>query len=300
MSISPRTISHCSEVVPISPNQLPDLTLEPETVYSIPFGDIDSLAKDIVQRLQVLDFPIQGKCVEALLFSCETKGVHMQKRAGTNTSRPYVVEIPGGAVEQEDQTLQLASLRELLEESGISILGARPHIDGYFYFWNHVGSTTGSNKWLIKFVFGYAISGRDVWLFNDRRWDSDLKMPKGTSSILFDPEEVSDVLSITEDGLKEMILWDPNNRKIAEDTKLLVIQRQTIAMLNHIFCSLPYLEGPQKDINRICYFEKASSSGIRLKMGEDSIPIARLQREGLEGIVERVTRRNFGVHLTSP
>jgi 8-oxo-dGTP pyrophosphatase MutT (NUDIX family) len=299
MSISPRTISHCSEVVPISPNELPDLILEPETVYSIPFGDIDSLAKDIVQRLQVLDFPIQGKCVEALLFSCETKRVHMQKRAGTNTSRPYVVEIPGGAVEQEDQTLQLASLRELLEESGISILGARPHIDGYFYFWNHVGSTTGSNKWLIKFVFGYAISGRDVWLFNDRRWDSDLKMPKGTSSILFDPKEVSDVLSITEDGLKEMILWDTTNRKIAEDPKHLVIQRQTLAILNHIFRSLPYLQGPQNDVNRICYFEKASNSDIQLKMGEVSISIVRLQKEGLEGIVKAVTRRNFGVHLTS-
>jgi hypothetical protein len=146
----------------------------------------------------------------------------------------------------------------------------------------------------------YAVSGRDVWLFNDRWWDSNFKTPKGTSSVLFDPEEVSDVLSITEEGLKDMILWDPNNRKIAEDTKVLVIQRQTIAMLNHIFCSVPYLEGPQEDINRICYFKKASSSGIRLKMGEDSVSIARLQREGLEEIVERVTRRNFDVHLTSP
>lgn len=269
-------------------------------IPAYPFGNIDSLAKDIVRRLQVLDFPIQGKCVEALLFSCETERVHMQKRAGTNTSRPYVLEIPGGAVDQEDQTLQLASLRELLEESGICILGARPHIDGYFYFWEHVGSTTGSNKWLIKFVFGYAISARDRWLFNHRCWDSDLKAPKGKSSILFDPEEVSDVLSITEDGLKDMILWDPNNRRIAEDTRVLVIQRQTIAVLNHIFCSLPNLEGPQKDTNRICYFEKASSSGIRLKMGDESISMARLQEEGLRGVVERVTKRNFGVHLTGP
>lgn len=299
MSISPLTTSRCSEVAPISPNQLQDLILEPETVYSIPFGDIDSLAKDIVQRLQALDFPIQGKCVEALLFSCETKRVHMQKRAGTNTSRPCIVEFPGGAVEEEDRTLHLASLRELLEESGISILGAHPHVHGYFYFWNHVGSTTGASKWLIKFVFGYAISGRDIWLFNDRRWDSELKAPRGISSLLFDPKEVSDVLSITEDGLKEMILWDTNNRKIAEDPKHLVIQRQTLAILKHIFCSLPYLEGPQNDVNRICYFEKASNSDLRLRMGKDNLSVVRLQQEGLAEIVEGVTRRNFGDQPTS-
>lgn len=85
MSISPHSIS-CDVVVPIPSIELQDVIFEPETVYAIPFGDIDSLAKDICQRLQDLGFDTQGRCVEALLFSFETKRVYMQKRAGTSTS----------------------------------------------------------------------------------------------------------------------------------------------------------------------------------------------------------------------
>lgn len=279
--------------------QLHDVIFEPETVYTIPISDIDTLAEGIHRRLRVLGFPIEGRCVEALLFSSETKRVHMQKRAGTGTSRPFILEVPGGAVEQEDNTLQLASLRELLEESGISILGANPLGHGYFYFWNHKNCTTGANKWLIKFAFAYAISGLDVWLFNDRNWDSELKMPKGNSSILFNRDEVSDVLSITEDALKEMILWDPKYPAIAKDPKRLVVQRETLAILEHIFHSLRCWERPQNDVNRICYFEKASDSDIQLKMRGQSLSLARLQQEGLAEMIQGVTKRNFGAHLTS-
>jgi hypothetical protein len=150
--------------------------------------------------------------------------------------------------------------------SGICILGANPLHHGYFYFWNHKNSTTGASKWLIKFVFAYAISELDEWLFNDRNWDGELKMPKGNSSILFDQDEVSDVQSITENALKDMILWDPNYRAIAEDPSCLVLQRETLAILEHLFHSLPCWEGSQNDVNRICYFEKASNSDIYLKM----------------------------------
>jgi hypothetical protein len=135
-------------VIPISSICLQDVPFAPETVYKISFQDIDSLATDLLRILHGKGFHVQGMSVEVFLLCSRSRRVHVQKRAGKNTSRPFVLEVPGGAKEECDKSLHLAALRELLEESGILVLG--PHFleDGFFYFWKHEKGTTGESKWL--------------------------------------------------------------------------------------------------------------------------------------------------------
>ncbi|KAJ5454943.1 hypothetical protein N7530_012712 [Penicillium desertorum] len=160
--MAPFKYIHDIQVVSITTGRFEDVAFKPETVYTITFSNIDDLSGDLRRILQAQGIPVVGMFVGGR----------------KSTSRPLILELPGGAVEQLEETLQLAGLRELLEECGISILGAQPRSHSYFYFWNHSSRTSGANKWLAKIVFVYAISDLDAWLLNNRIWDSELKMPK--------------------------------------------------------------------------------------------------------------------------
>lgn len=267
------------------------MKFNPETVYKTSFADIDRSAQNMLRILRDQGYHVNGKSVEVFLLSRETQRVRMQKRAGKNTSRPFALEVPGGGVEQGDKSFQLAGLRELLEETGSTILDAQPLRDGHFYFWKHKDRITGEHKWLIKFVFAYVISGRDTWLFNNRVWDSQLRGPKGNLSILFDPQEVSDTFSVTKSQLGEMILWDPQHPKLAEDPKHLIIGPQTRTILDDLFCLLPQLEESPSDANRICYFEKVKDSEtLEIQMDGKTISI---QDKDLADLIEGVREGHF-------
>ncbi|KAJ5160988.1 uncharacterized protein N7482_007992 [Penicillium canariense] len=216
----------------------------------------------------------------------------MQKRAVKNTSRPLVLEVPGGARDPLDKGLHLAALRELLEERGILLLKAVPLQKGFFYFWKHEDRKTGHWIWLIKFVFAHTVSERDAWLFNERVWNSDRNEPTGQISTLFDPEEVSDTFSVTALDLKGMIMWNPEHQKEASNPKLLVVQKQTYNILEHLFYLLPHMAESYDDKNRICYAKRSPISGeTYLRMDGQAVSRSRLRAEGLLDLAEGAMKR---------
>ncbi|KAF5855573.1 hypothetical protein ETB97_008972 [Aspergillus alliaceus] len=260
------------EIIPVPLENLQDTKYRFDTIYTMSSGFSDELVND-------------------LLLTLLKKGLESK-------ASPPALEVPGRATEEGDINLLFSACRELLEENGILILCAKPLNNFYIYLWIHKDRKTGEYKSLIKFIFVYIITNEhDARLFSNRVWDSGLNGPQGAQSILFDPEEVSDTFAITKNQMDQMILWDPEHRKLAEDPKYLVTRRQTYIILEHMFDIWKQLEKPPNDTNRIAYLEKTTNSDIpELKLDGEPVSITCLEK-GLADLVENVKTKRFGSPL---